>query len=57
MLIKKIEEFMAQPDATGNRLVGEAEVSEAFREGTGLESQVLWNRRAINTLSDAKAPW
>ena len=48
---------MAQPDATGNRLVGEAEVSEAFQEGTGFESPVLWNRRAINTLSDAKAPW
>lgn len=48
---------MAQSDATGNRLVGEAEVSEAFPEETGFESQVLWNQRAINTLSDAKAPW
>lgn len=39
----KIKGPRAQPDATGNSLVVEAEVLEAFLEEAVFEPQMLWN--------------
>lgn len=39
----KIKGPRAQPDATGNSLVVEAEVLEAFLEEAEFEPQMLWN--------------